>query len=152
MENFLSFYSKKPYFPAQGWEGTNKLSINPTFPATSHTAKKTRSNLKHPRRTLFIACRSPIAIRGVSAMVVDDADDYDSDTFVAERPQNPYANLGQASIASMMARSGADRRESKIATTNLRYTTAVPSTERSRYMWAGRFDAFRTLTLRREYA
>jgi hypothetical protein len=84
-------------------------------------------------------------------MAVDDADDYDSDTFVAEGPQNPYANLGQASIASMVARAGADRKESKIATINLRYTAAAPSTERTRYMWAGRFDAFRVQTLRREY-
>lgn len=78
-------------------------------------------------------------------------DSYNSDEFTrTEGRPNPFAQLGQASMASMSQRTKDDRVESKVAVVNLVFHARSPRTEKQRYLWMNRFHFFRINTLRRK--
>jgi hypothetical protein len=61
---------------------------------------------------------------------IDNDDDYDSDNFQPPPPpQNPWANAGKASIASMVSRATLDRKDSKVAVMQRSFHARAPATE-----------------------
>lgn len=79
-----------------------------------------------------------------------DEDDFNSsDIEIPVAQANPHAHRGQQSIEAFIASAFQDRTASKIQSKTLQQIDGSIGTRMARELWANRFDAFRTHTLRK---
>lgn len=71
---------------------------------------------------------------------------------IEEDPANPWANLGDKAISSMLAQKETLRRDTKLASARLTSKRGAPGTELNRNRAYNRFKAFYTLVLERRSA